>query len=79
MIDIEVGELDDINNELADGNVDVTEIDRRYIVVLLLTHLFLTLSFSSREALKNPHKRKEMAFFAKINHPSRDQSKRINH
>ena len=37
MIDIEVGELDDINNELADGNVDVTEIDRRYRVVLLLT------------------------------------------
>ena len=35
MIDIEVGELDDINNELADGNVDVTEIDRRYRVVLL--------------------------------------------
>ena len=30
MIDIEVEELDTINNELADGNVDVNEIDRRY-------------------------------------------------
>ena len=30
MIDIEVDELDTINNELADGNVDVNEIDRRY-------------------------------------------------
>jgi len=29
MIDIEVDELDTINNELADGNVDVNEIDRR--------------------------------------------------
>ena len=29
MIDIEVEELDTINSELADGNVDVNEIDRR--------------------------------------------------
>ena len=41
-------------------------------------NFFSTLSFSSREAIKNPHKRKEMAFFAKINHPTRNPSKRIN-